>query len=396
MKPSGSNKSLASATPSAASKGAALSNKGTPTAAQNAQLKAWNRGSLRSIAALLSVSDDEDGDGGASTAGGSPKEPKTARTPRRDVKRSKETKAEYDARKRKQEHMVKHQQLLELRAADARSIQEQVERNQWDREQRCERMFEELRRNDVLRVNAEERIQRQDAADVTKRQGIYNEWDTQVYQRVEYRLQKFASAGSEPPPSLGPAARMELHPSDDPVKRCLYQQRQEENFRRAADAIIADSFNRQSGNLQEQVRQRKRDAEAVRNRLTSRPVLPIPNWEQRQHYASPYGYFAQGCEKGTDFHSARRQGTDRHRPDENDGVQAAGKTRTRVIGGTELNSLGQLAGERSKQGESALIKQRHGASCGAPQQDHYRYPQGNDILDLEFPLGKRVYPEMMC
>merc|ERR1712226_541540 len=107
--------------------------------------------------------------------------------------------------------------------------------------------------------------------------------------------------------------------------------------------------------------------EAVKNRQNSRPVFPIAMWEQRQHYASPYGYFMQGAEKaeqGKPFHSARRMGTDCHRVDETDGVVAAGKTRDRW----EKNKEGMLVGTTAKQGESARYRQAHGASSGAPCQ----------------------------
>merc|ERR1719174_1342390 len=91
----------------------------------------------------------------------------------------------------------------------------------------------------------------------------------------------------------------------------------EENFRRTADAIMQDgTMGRRSDQLQDVIKQRELDEAAVRNRLTCRPMFPVPLWEQRQHYATPYGYFAQGCEKGTGFHSARRMGEDMHRPDE--------------------------------------------------------------------------------
>lgn len=382
-------------------------------------MKAWNRGTLNGVKSLISQdSENEDyqrspknspRSARSKSALGSPAKSarsKSARGPAR------ESRDEFNARRRREEIAVRHQKHLELRDSDVRSIQERCERNAQEREQRFEQRLESLRRNDVLRVQAADIITKHEAAERSRRDSIYNEWDVQVCQRIEHSLQRFMHPQSDEqdPQQTLLKGGMDLHRKHDPVKRVLYQQKQEEEFRRTADAIIDNTQLRRSANLAEQIRQREADEEAVRNRLTSRPVLPIPLWEQRQHYSTPYGYFAQGCEKaqyGSGFHSARRQSQanqpDAHRPDELDGVPAAGKTKTRHESQPRAwagkNSLGLLTGEHAKRGESIKYKQAHGASCGAPNQDHYFYPSGhagNVAADLEFPVGKRVFPHMLA
>merc|ERR1712187_473338 len=96
------------------------------------------------------------------------------------------------------------------------------------------------------------------------------------------------------------------------------------------------------------------------------------------HYDLPNGRFIQGYQN-EGFRTARRMSADVHRIDESDGVQAAGKTKTKF----EKHQMRMLEGNLAKEGESAKHKQPHGASSGAPCQDHFNFQQGTPIVDAE-------------
>merc|ERR1719263_439633 len=122
----------------------------------------------------------------------------------------------------------------------------------------------------------------------------------------------------------------------------------------------------------------------------SRPTLEPSLWSQEHLQGTLFGHFAQIAEQGAEFKRSRRGGTDIHIPDENDGVEAVGKRNTRAFG---RNDLGILKGDTAAQGESSTKKTAWGAASGAPTQDHYTYETGTRVTDIEFPLGKRMFPE---
>jgi len=218
-----------------------------------------------------------------------------------------------------------------------------------------------------------------------KRDEIFDKWENQVYRRVEHQLLKYMSKA---PGSEG--LRSELRPSDDPMKVDLRIKAQEDNFHRAAQAIL------HAHPSKDELQERMMAEKALVNRSHVRPMLPIHLWEQNQYYATPYGKFPQACcnqvEFGT-FHSGRLMGNAAHRMpiDESDGVPAAGKGKTKY----ERNTLGILKGDVAKGGESSQYKNGHGGGTAAPCQDHYHYERGTSVVDREYPLGKRAYPGLM-
>ena len=77
-----------------------------------------------------------------------------------------------------------------------------------------------------------------------------------------------------------------------------------------------------------------------------------------------------------------------------DGVATAGKRTVRVGPRAVAHSdPGLLDGhDRGSRGEAAQHWTRQGASSGAPAQDHYTYEVGARVTDMEFPLGKKLFP----
>jgi len=312
-------------------------------------------------------------------------------TPRRDDF----TKAEFQRMQKLKENSVKHERMLAQRDRDDADVKERAVRSQQIRERKFKEMMEDIRSNDSIRVEAAHIIHQQEMEQQKKRQHMWAEWDREVSQRIELQLQKYMTR--KDPPQRGPIMyREELHKTDDPVKRCLMDQKAEDNFRRLADNIIQGGRAMSEGkeSLQEMLSQRRLIEAEVNNRATTRPVLPVEQWGQQELFAGPYGYFAQRCERvdrGEPFHSNKRMGADRHRPDENDGVEAAGKKKEKTRTHAKYNQMGLLVGDHCQVGEAYRHKQPHGGGSAAPLQDHYVYEKGNDVVENEFPVGKRCF-----
>jgi len=305
------------------------------------------------------------------------------------------SKEEYETQQRSREHMVRHKRLLNQRTEDERAIKERMSRNEVERERRFVAMMEDIEQKDELRVQAAHTINDFEIEEERRRNCLYNEWDTQVCQRIEYQLHKYMSRDKAEPPA-GIEKRDYLITADDPIKKSLLEERKEESFRRAADAIIGGKSRLELGEkgLLERIQARKVEAEAVSARERTRPILEPRMWGQRLHYASPYGYFAQGCEAGDGFHSARRMGPSAHIPDERDGVPTAGKVRTRDDRGVQYSQLDSLQGDSQWLGDAHKHKQAWGTGSAAPNQDHFTYSRNQDSVRTEFPLGKKIFTSM--
>jgi len=330
----------------------------------------------------------DEGHGGAMTARHS-----TSTAARRDD----HTKAEFQKIQKGKEHALKHERMLAQREKDDVAIKENAARSQQIRDQKFREMMDNIRSNDSIRVEAAHIIHQQEMEEQRKKQTMWSQWDSEVSQRVELQLQKYMTRKETTP--RGPFQREELLRSDDPMKRGLMDQRAEDNFRRLADNIIQGGRAMSEGkeSLQEMLRQRRVIEEAVNQRSVTRPVLPVEQWGQQELFAGPYGYFAQRCERvdrGEPFHSNKRMGADRHQPDETDGTEAAGKKREKTRTYAKYNQMGMLVGDHCQVGQAYRHKQPHGAGSAAPLQDHYFYEKGNDVVENEFPVGKRCFKHL--
>lgn len=305
------------------------------------------------------------------------------------------SKADFQRLQKYKENSVKHEKMLAQRDRDEEAIKERAVRSQQIREQKFKEMMDDIRSNDGIRVEAAHIVHQQEMEQYKKRQNMWAEYDREVSQRIELQLQKYMTR-KDPTPRGPIMYREELMKSDDPVKRCLLDHKAEDNFRRVADNIIQGGRALSEGkeSLQEMLSQRRMMEEEIANRATTRPVLPVENWGQQELFAGPYGYFAQRCERmdrGEPFHSTRRMGAGHHLPDETDGVESAGKKREKTRITTKYNQMGMLVGDHCKVGEAYRHKKPHGAGSAAPLQDHYFYERGNDVVESEFPVGKRCF-----
>lgn len=315
--------------------------------------------------------------------------PLSARTPRAPL-----TRLEFEAQRRMREHGARFLAMQEQRAEDEKLIKERCERIRQARDQRCEALIENIRLQEPLREGAREMVEAREERLTVRRQELYEVWDANVGQRVEYHLQRYMAAQPPPcPPTF--RNRPNLVEGDDPLKTILREQRLEEQFHRTANSVV------RSMQVQVQEATPRNGVPASRKqplldeasvRSCSRPVFPIELWEQRQHYASLYGRFSQGFENGPNgVCTSRRQGTNAFRVDESDGVPAAGKAIIKTRAGVLRNQVFMLEGTLAKEGQSARYKRDYGASSAAPCQDHYGYEVGSEVVESEFPLGRRTY-----
>lgn len=306
------------------------------------------------------------------------------------------TKEELEREQRRKEHQGRFQKLQAQRERDDAVIKEKAGRSSQIREQKFQEMMDDVRSNDGIRVEVAHIIQQYEMEQDKKRHQMWSEFDRDVSQRIELQLQKFMTR-KDPTPAQKLMQREELLASDDPTKRCLREQKAEAHFRRIADTVIQSGPLSGRASLKKQQYLREHVEDALKSRASTRPVLPVDQWGQQELFSGPYGHFAQRCERadnGEPFHPSKRMGADRHMPDEVDGVQAAGKKRVKSRIETQYNHPGMLAGDHAKEGEAVRHKRQDGAGSGAPLQDHYFYDRGNDVVESEFPVGKRCFPHL--
>lgn len=293
------------------------------------------------------------------------------------------TKKEFEKARKRKEAEVKHHKLEEIRQNDLSHMRDMAARKQRVRDQRCEDMLDSILSSSGLRVEADAIVDEYEEKIRKRNKTIYTDWDNEVAQRMDYAVMKFMNHDLPPLPEHFKGREL-LHPRDDPMKKIIKTADAEEGFKKAAEIILTP----RDGSLKEELARREFIDDNVGKREKCRPMLAVPMWEQRKHYASNLGYFVQSCERGGPHHSARRMGEGRHMVNESDGVVAAGKTKNRF----EKNRMEMLVGTHAKEGQAKNYKRGDGHSCGAPCQDHYTYERGNEIVDREFPVGKRMYP----
>lgn len=296
-----------------------------------------------------------------------------------------ENKKEAERARKKREFEAKLEKMHKLREDDTVRFQERRERQRLFKDHKTETMVRQQLSENGLQAQAGKFIEEFDGRWKDRQQALYNRWDSEVAQRVEHQVMKYLNSTPASVPGHF-QGREALQPSDDPLKSLIRQRQDEEGFRKACEFVLLHSPT--GGNLEAEVKRRDLIQEAVAHRESTRPMLHPQLWEQRQHYASSLGRFCQSCERGGLHHSARRMGTGVHFIDESDGVPAAGKTKTKY----ERSKMGQLEGTVAKEGESRGYKRADGHSSGAPCQDHYFYERGNAAVEVEMPLGKRMYP----
>jgi hypothetical protein len=292
--------------------------------------------------------------------------------------------------------------ICETREADMTNIRERIDRNKDLREERFNRLLEEVMSEDAHKKYCAE-VLRNHEKDIYRRESaMCDAWHANVFDTLQRQI---ATEMNPPNRELqqqqrgnktvgirhedrGSTARELVEAGDrlvatyvqdaDPMKADIRKFAKEESFRRNADRVLYGDPDVTSHDVLRPGRIRK---------FTSKPTLEPVWWDQLRLQSTPYGHFAQVCEAGQGFRTMVKR--DGHIPPEHDGVAAAGKRRTRW----EKNDVGVLKGDIRHQGEGVLSKTDYGASNAAPNQDHYLFETGKRIVDTEFPQGKRMWLE---
>lgn len=242
-----------------------------------------------------------------------------------------------------------------------------------------------------------------------RRRELFNSWDNQVFQPMasqmfehmnppdRQKIQQLTGVKSVSFALPGETFRTHSNVRKDPVRQSLVAAARENSFHQAATALLElpPEFRiagrprcmqrsaslptmSQGGNVNGPL------IPAARQREMFHPTL----WGQLEHSATLVGSLAQAAEQP--FHRALRTGADVFLPDESDGVPAAGTKISRVSG---YNDKGVLRGQIGRLGETSEIRTADGGLSCAPGQDHYHFPLAPDSAALEFPLGKRIFPQ---
>lgn len=295
--------------------------------------------------------------------------------------------------RKRAEIMSKLSKVEAQRQRDLKDMLEVVEKRHERREDRFKRLVENVTGRDNLAYRTAMALrERQDHEDKRRRE-LHANWDEQVHQPIALQAYEHMN-----PPNR--AIKQTLHgsksvgfilPTDkktlranvdaDPNRKPVIELAKENMFHQAASAVLGQSAS-------------MHDLHNIGGfcapRARSRPSLEPSLWSQERLQGTLFGHFAQIAEQGANFKRSRRGGTNIHIPPEDDGVEAVGKRSTRAFG---KNDLGILKGDTAAQGESSTHKMEWGAASGAPVQDHFTYETGTRVTDIEFPLGKKMFPE---
>lgn len=281
------------------------------------------------------------------------------------------------------EVMLKHKKFETTRERDQKYIRLMVEVKEDQRQARMTRLVENLTGHNARNPDYQASLQLTEflanrEATVWKH---YLDWDKNVYgptaKKAFFHMnrQKF-----KPMTSFNmdaPSIKLYVDTTKDPAKRQLVQNASEKSFQTEADLTITGS----------QPAQPSFPVDMLHSQ--SRPVLEPDLWGQ--YSSSVFGRFTELLDPRSTKAALRRSGRNVHLPPdaETDGCgEVAGTKHSRLFG---YNDKGILQSARDR-GEAQIYKNDVGASSGAPAQDHFTYEQGPEIVNLDFPPSKRVFP----
>lgn len=321
-----------------------------------------------------------------SGGGGSNDSPRSAF----DMNQQKEKPRLTPEERKKAEIQSKWQKVEDQRHRDQKDMLEVVEKRHERRQERFKRLEENVGGRDNLAYRTAMALRERQAHEDRRRKELHATWDEKVYQPLATQAYNHMNPpnravqqmlqGSKSVQFIMPAERKQLIATvhEDPDRKPVIEMAKETAFHHAANTVLGVSSS--APNL--------RKGHVV-PRALSRPTLEPNLWSQQRLQGTLFGHFAQVAEQGANFKRARRGGHSVHIPDESDGVAAVGKRHTRQFG---HHDVGILRGERASEGECSNHRTAWGAGSAAPAQDHYTYETGTHVTDIEFPLGKRMFP----
>lgn len=298
--------------------------------------------------------------------------------------------------RKRSEIVAKNEKLQAVRDRDRKKVQERIEREKDMREVRFKRLLENISGQDNLAYRTAMDLRDRDERERMRRQEQHDQWSEKVHQPIQQQAYDYLN----PPDRAahqqaagkkhvswsipGRQFRLSTNVHDDPNRRPQVDHHREHSFHQTAGMMLghsqsAPTFQSHGATI----------AGFIPKSL-SRPVLEPTEWGQVQLQGTLFGLSAQLAEHGAGFRRTRRGGSDAHLHDPSDNVYPAGTRYSRADG---HGDFGILRGDKAASGESAALRTYHGASSGAPAQDHFTYETGHRVTDVEFPLGKRSIPQ---
>jgi hypothetical protein len=291
----------------------------------------------------------------------------------------------------------KWQKLEAVREADRKFAQEKAERDRDRRDERFSRLLREVTGQDNLAYKTALALREREDHDEQRRRELHEAWDQGVYQPFAQRLhmslhdpelraerQRLTGKKDVSFKTPGEKAVIRVNVHGDPVKASLIDHANESDFHGVTCTILGGSYSMPD------LHSFGRSRGSIIPLAKSRPVLEPNEWSQTRLQGSMFGQFAQVAEHGPCFRRAQRGGTNAHLPNVSDNVFASGTRKSRTFG---PGDVGILRGDTAARGETSNYKNAYGSSSGAPAQDHFTYEAGPRITALEFPLGKKTFPE---
>lgn len=304
---------------------------------------------------------------------------------------------------RKEHIAYKHGLVEALRQEDAKRKQERLDRHKLLREERFNRLLENVTDVSGPPARIAYQIMERDQEKACRRRQLHDVWLDQVYQPLQDQAHRHLNPtnrrlsqrlrGSKSVDFLLPEPEpFKLRvPSRDPTKEAVRGRAREMAFHQAACAVLGTS--RSAPELGALMCRSPASRSPPRRCVQGmRPTVDMALTGQA-HVEAAIGLL-RGHERTAydpgDASRMLRGGAGAHLPDEGDGVPCAGKRR--LPGGRDGAGMGILAGGRAANGESSLLKTASGTSCGAPAQDHFEVDRSSRTLEAEFPKGKRCFP----
>mmetsp|Transcript_43164 Transcript_43164/g.119380 ORF Transcript_43164/g.119380 Transcript_43164/m.119380 type:complete len:444 (+) Transcript_43164:230-1561(+) len=308
-----------------------------------------------------------------------------------------DTKQTQEERKRKEIHS-KWEKTEALRALDRKEVLERVERGRERREERYQRLYAEITSRDNLAYKTASTQREREVHQEKRRRELHAAWDEIVYQPLAEQLEQHMNppnrayqqrlTGSKSVEFKMPNQVFQLVANvvEDPARKPVVNLAREAAFHQVATSVLQGCYS--APDLHHGMR--AASSGSVVPRATSRPVMEPTMWSQKDIQGTMFGHFGQVAEYGPGFRRSIRGGTNVHIPDCQDNALAAGSRKHRTIG---HGDVGILRGDTATRGEASHYKSSHGASSAAPLQDHFTYETGTTVTNLEFPLGKKMFPE---
>jgi hypothetical protein len=345
-------------------------------------------------------------EGGASQRSGSRSDPdkKSAASAVSSPTAAKANKQMGQTERKQMEIYAKWQKNEALRERDVKMAMEKVEFGHEMRDDRFRRLLDTVSGKDNLAYRTAVALREREAHEETRKRALFESWEEKVFQPLakqshEYcnpadRKQQQESIGAKNVDFRMPEEKNYLKAdiSADPCKQSHIWRERERAFHRAACRILGSS--QSAPELEMHGGGSPYDSPTSHGAMgpnpRSKPVLEPTNWGQQAFQGTMFGHFAAVNEFGPGFSRTIRGGANVHIPDASDGVLVAGSRHHRELG---HGDVGILRGSTAAQGEGYNYKTPQGASSIAPAQDHFTFESGKRISDLEFPQGKRIFPE---